>query len=36
MTLRDELQDSGNFQESQALRCNEGEGTALRWDTVVA
>ena len=24
MTLRDELQDSGNFQESQALRCNEG------------
>jgi len=34
MTLRDELQDSGNFQESQALRGNEG--TALRWDTVVA
>ena len=34
MTLRDELQDYCNFQESQALRGIEG--TALRWDTVVA
>jgi hypothetical protein len=34
MTHRDELEDPGNFQESQALRGNEGN--ALRWDTVVA